>query len=339
MLVPNKKGTSMTTDTLAGSGRRRGGQARMASMTPEQRKEGARMAALAKAALKKLPRATHFGTLPFAENMQCFVLDDGRRVISGRGLTEAIGMKGRGPGVVRIAEHKLIKGCGNDKLINAIQNPIKFVGKSPKGDNEANDGFEADVLGEVCEALLQARDNNMLQTEQDYRYAQHADILMRGFARVGLVALIDEATGYQKDRERDDLAKILEAFVTQELRPWVPTFPPEFYERLYKLYNIPWPPAKANARPSFFGHITNNVVYDRLAPALLPELKAAASKAEKKARLHQFLTEDIGHPALRAHLSSIITLLRISKTPEQFFAHVDEAFPKFGTSAKLPFPE
>lgn len=96
---------------------------------------------------------------------------------------------------------------------------------------------------------------------------------------------------------------------------------------------------KTNARPSFFGHITNNVSYDRLAPSLLPELKAAASKAEKRARLHQFLTEDIGHSALRAHLHSIATLLRIAKTPEEFFAMVDQAFPKFGTTGKLDFAE
>lgn len=320
------------------TGRAVGGKARMANLSPEERKKIATKAAKAKAELAKLPRATHFGSLPFGDNLQCFVLNDGRRVISGRGMTEAIGMKGRGPGVVRIADHKLIRAYGDPKLIDAISNPIKFVGKNPKGNSETSDGFEAEVLGQVCEAILTARDNGLLVTEQDYRYAQHADALMRGFARVGLVALIDEATGYQNDRNRDELAKILEAFVTRELRPWVPTFPPEFYERLYKLYNLPWPPEKANARPSFFGHITNNVIYDRLAPSLLPELKAAASKAEKRARLHQFLTEDIGHPALRAHLHSIITLLRIAKSPEHFFSMVDEAFPKFGTTGQLDFP-
>ncbi|WP_323880974.1 MULTISPECIES: P63C domain-containing protein [Aeromonas] len=316
------------------TGRAVGGKARMANLTPEERKEISAKAAKAKAELAKLPKATHFGTLPFGDDLQCFVLNDGRRVISGRGMTEAIGMKGRGPGVMRIADHKLIRAYGDTKLIDAINNPIKFVGKNPKGSSETSDGFEAEVLGQVCEAILTARDNGLLTTEQDHRYAQHADTLMRGFARVGLVALIDEATGYQNDRNRDELAKILEAFVTRELRPWVPTFPPEFYERLYKLYELPWPPERANARPGFFGHITNNVIYDRLAPSLLPELKAAASKAERKARLHQFLTEDIGHPALRAHLHSIVTLLRIAKTPEQFFSMVDEAFPKFGTTGQ-----
>ena len=180
------------------TGRAVGGKARMASLSSEERKEIAARGAKAKAELAKLPKATHFGTLPFGDNLQCFVLNDGRRVISGRGMTEAIGMKGRGPGVVRIADHKLIRAYGDPKLIEAISNPIKFVGKNPKGNAETSDGFEAEVLGQVCEAILTARDNGLLATEQDYRYAQHADALMRGFARVGLVALIDEATGYSR---------------------------------------------------------------------------------------------------------------------------------------------
>ena len=118
----------------------------MANLSPEERKEIAANAAKAKAELAKLPKATHFGTLPFGDNMQCFVLSDGRRVISGRGMTEAIGMKGRGPGVVRIADHKLIRAYGDSKLIEAISNPIKFVGKNPKGNSETSDGAEAVIM-------------------------------------------------------------------------------------------------------------------------------------------------------------------------------------------------
>ena len=319
------------------SGRAVGGKARMDSLTAEERKENSRKAVAAREAMKTLPKATHFGTLPFAEDMKCFVLDDGRRVISGRGMTSAIGMKGRGDGVVRIAEHKLIRDSGDLTMIEALTNPVKFIGKSPKGSAETSDGFEAQVLQQVCEAILTARDNNLLVTEQDFRYAQHADILIRGFARIGIIALIDEATGYQRERERDALAKILEAFVAKELQPWVKTFPPEFYEHLFRLYKVPYPPEKANFRPRYFGHITNNVIYDRLAPHLLPELKAAASKQEKRVHLHRLLTQDVGHPKLREHVAGITALLRISKTREQFRAFVDQAYPQFGSTGMLDF--
>ena len=318
------------------TGRALGGLARMASMTPEQRKENARAAAQAKAALKKLPKATHSGQL--ATNLidlPCFVLDDGRRVISGRGLTAAIGMKGRGAGVSRVAEHKLIKAYGDPALIAAIDNPIQFVGKSPKGDNVPSDGYEAHVLQEVCEAILTARDNNLLLTEQDQRYAVQADILMRAFARVGIVALIDEATGY---RDKQALAKILEAFVAKELQPWLKTFPDEYYSELFRIYKIPYPPVgNPSWRPSFLGHVTNNVVYDRLAPGLLPELKRLASKEERKARLHQHLSQEVGHPKLQSHMGSIVTLLKLSQSPEQFRDLVDRLHPRFGTPGQLDF--
>src|ERR1017187_10215400 len=49
-------------------------------------------------------KATHKGTLKIAgQELPCFVLEDETRVISGRGMTAAIGMKGRGQGTARIA--------------------------------------------------------------------------------------------------------------------------------------------------------------------------------------------------------------------------------------------
>ena len=80
--------------------------------------------------------------------------------------------------------------------------------------------------------ILEARKEGALTGRQQH-IAERCEIIVRGFARVGIIALIDEATGYQADRARDALAKILEAFVTKELRRWVKTFPADFYEKSY----------------------------------------------------------------------------------------------------------
>jgi hypothetical protein len=74
-----------------------------------------------------------------------------------------------------------------------------------------------------------------------------------------------------------------------------------------------------------------------LAPGLLPELKKAASRQERKTRLHQHLTQDIGHPKLQSHMGSIVTLLKLSKTPDEFYALVDRLHPRFGTTGQLDF--
>mgnify|MGYP003561277120 CR=1 FL=1 len=52
---------------------------------------------------------------------------------------------------------------------------------------------------------------------------------MRAFARVGITALVDEATGYQYERENDELQKILKAYISEELLPWQKRFPDIFY--------------------------------------------------------------------------------------------------------------
>ena len=51
-------------------------------------------------------------------------------------------------------------------------------------------------------------------------------------AKVGLIALIDEATGYQYERETDALQIKLRTFIAAELREWEKTFPDELWEDL-----------------------------------------------------------------------------------------------------------
>lgn len=310
-----------------------------AKLTPEERSASASKAALAKSAMAKLPKATHFGILQISDiEMPCFVLDDGRRVISGRGLTAAIGMKGRGQGVGRISAHKLINTNKNNDLIVAIDTPIKFVGRSPKG-VEASDGYEATVLQETCEALLKARDEGLLMTEQDRRYAHFADTLIRAFARVGIIALVDEATGYQKDRAKDALAKILEAYVAQELQPWIKTFDASYYEGMFRLRGLPYPPEHSHLRPQYFGKLTNDIVYRRLAPGVLAALKAEGVKAEKKGKLHQHLTAGYGRQELLKHLGSVDALMRLSKTWPDFMDKLNQISPRFGDSYALELEE
>jgi len=331
------------------TGKAKGGAARARSLTPERRKEIALKAAATKRELAakrnelvSLPAVTHGDTdhplVIGGVEIPCFVLSDGRRVFHQRGLVDAIGMSrgsSGGTGGDRLAKFvsgDRLKPFINKHLQEVTADPIKFR----IGGNLAY-GYEATVLADICDAVLAARAAGALQKQQEH-IAVKAEVLVRGFARVGIIALVDEATGYQRDREKDALAKILEAFVAKELQPYLKTFPADYYEQLFRLYGLPYPPAGNKSwRPAFFGHITNDVVYSRLAPDLLPELKKAASKAERKAKLHQWLTQDIGHPKLREHLASIVAILKLSKTPEAFKSNVNQIHPRIGDTVQLDF--
>ena len=328
------------------TGRAAGGKARSESMTHEQRKEFARSGAEARIERAKLPKATHTGSLKVGDvDIQCAVLPDGTRILSERAIASAFGAKRGGSHWRRkkagelgadlpvFISAKNISSCIERDLLEKLSAPILYIGE---GGNIAH-GTEAILLPKICNLFLMLRDQDKLHPSQ-VDIARQADILMRGLAEVGIIALVDEATGYQKDREKDALAKILEAFVAKELQPWVKTFPAEYYEQLFRLYGLPFPPeGNKNWRPQFFGHITNNVIYSRLAPELLPELKKAASKAERKAKLHQWLTGEMGHPKLKEHLASIITTQRLANTPTEWMSMVDRVHPQLGKTISMDF--
>ena len=288
-----------------------------------------------------MKKATHQGILPIGNvKIPCFVLDDGTRVISGRGMTTAIGMKGRGQGVIRISTHKTLKPFINNELEVAIKNPITFIGIGSRKKNPTA-GYEATILHDLCQAVLQARDADALKTEQEKRYAHYCEILIRAFAKVGIVALVDEATGYQEERDRNELHKILEAYIAKELLPWAKRFPDEFYKQLFRLRGWKYSPISVK-RPRYVGTLTNELVYEKLPPGVLDELRRknpTIKPGYRKHRHHQFLTEDIGNPHLERHIASVTTLMRASPNWRKFFGLFQRAFPTKPIQLEAPYIE
>jgi hypothetical protein len=323
---------------LSKLGASKGGEARARKLSPDRRREIARAAIEARwrkeGKLTEVPQATHGSPdspLRIGElEIPCYVLNDGRRVLVQRGLIRAIGMsKGgsAGSGGDRLA--KFVSGKGFSpfvsKELNAVTTqPIKFK----LGGNIAY-GYEASVLADICDAVLAARKAGALTAHQIH-IAEQCEILVRGFARVGIIALVDEATGYQADRARDALAKILQAFVAKELRKWVKTFPSDFYKELFRLRGLPYDGSVK--KPQYIGHLTNDLIYARLAPGVLDELRRLTPRDEKghlKHRLFQRLTTDVGHPKLREHLASVTALMKASDDWDKFVSMLDRALPRY----------
>ena len=91
-------------------------------------------------------------------------------------------------------------------------------------------------------------------------------------------------------------------------------------------------------RPGVVAAYTKDLVYARLAPGVLEELERknpVTPTGRRKAKHHQWLTDDVGHPALAQHLHAIIGLMRASETWEGFRKLVDRAFPKRGDNLEL----
>lgn len=284
---------------------------------------------------KKL-KATHTGELHIGNiTLPCHILEDGSRVISGRGMQNSLGFSKSASGLAlpNLVESKL-KEFLSLEVIEKLKNPVIFERVGSGGSAPETHGNDATILVDICDALIEARKTPGLLTETQRQYADYAEMIMRSVAKVGIIALIDEATGYQEIRDKKALAAILDAYLLNELAAWAKRFPDEFYKEMFRLRGWNWSFLK---RPAYVGRITNDIVYERLAPGLLREIKNRAPKDDKgnrKGTLQQLLTEDIGHPALAQHLHAIIGLMRASSSWDVFYRLLQRAFPK--RSDQLP---
>jgi hypothetical protein len=317
-------------------GRARGGIARAQALTPQRRREIARKAAASRWKSEPELKATHGSEehpLRIGDiEIPCYVLEDGRRVLQQTGLIRGLNMSHGGSystggdRLAKFAAQGRLKAFVSNELVERTAEPIKF--RTPRGSLAY--GYEATVLADLCEAILAARQTGILQKQQTH-IAERAEILVRGFARVGIIALVDEATGYQRDRAQDALAKILEAFIAKELQPYVRTFPSAYYEEMFRLRGLDYPNDSVK-RPQYFGTLTNNIVYERLAPGVLEELRRITPKREGggyKQHLFRRLTANVGYPKLREHLGSVVTAMKLSDGWREFMTKLDRLHPRF----------
>lgn len=284
--------------------------------------------------------ATHKGILNIAEvQIPCFVLENGQRVISGRKMQSALSINSTGgQKMVTFLSKNALKPFIDAETLLAISEPIKF---KQKNFNNIGYGYEAKILNKICKTLLEYRRScNASEksiTKSELRIINSAEILQGAFAEVGLIALVDEATGYQGDRQKDELQKILSAYISKELLPWQKRFPNEYYEQICRLRNWNFDPLSKN-RPKIIGKITNQIVYKLFPDQVLEELKRLNppnDSGNRPNRFHQYLTLDIGNVNLERHLAQVIILMRISKTWAEFEDKLYEGFPRYGYTEKL----
>jgi hypothetical protein len=322
----------------------KGGIARAKSLSSEERSEIARNAVEARwrkaGKIMEIPVAEwgspdHPLRIPgIIEDIPCYVLNDKRRVIVQSGMMGALDMKqgtaGRGTGdrLVRFLATRSINPFVPPHLRDMIISPIKF-----KAGGSIAYGYEATILADMCDAVLDARQKGKLNYQQDH-IAKRCEILVRGFARVGIIALVDEATGFQYDRPRRDLEEQLRKFLAEDLTRYVESFPPAYFRHLCRLRGVELRPDMR--LPSYFGHLTNDLVYRRIAPGLLKALKdRRAEKGKKSNKLYWWTSKDVGYPAMVFHLGRVTTLMELNTDYDEFHKELDRLVPKYAAEPGL----
>lgn len=254
----------------------------------------------------------------------CYVLDDGTRVLSGRGIQDALkmvdidieGSKHKpGTRIHRYLDQKSLK-----PFIFKDKEPDHFQPLECYNGRAKINGYEATILVDICDAFLQARKEINLSSRQSI-IADQCELIMRSFAKVGIIALVDEATGYQYIREKDELQKILKAYVSDEILEWQKTFHDQFYREIFRLRKWDFTANGIKKRPGVVGKYTNQFVYNQLPKNVVEFIKQKTPKSETGnylVRLHQSLTPDVGREHLRNQLVSVTTLMSVSRNWDEF---------------------
>jgi hypothetical protein len=333
----------------------KGGLARARALSSEKRREISQKAAQARWARiidpSGLPRASHQGRLPIGDvEIDVYRLHDGRRLIAKGAMARALTLKSEGGNAfLRTVTRKGVRSAIGDSLWETIDNPIVFshLGVDPSSPTGTADGYEATTLIEVCDALIQARNDGSLAKTQAFLAVQ-AEIIIRSAAKLGIIALVDAATGYIEDVKKEEYLRAWKEFVRIEFRQWEQEFPKQYADMIYKLYGLKRKDQKSFKHPQFFGWFTRKYIYHPLANSkgaildLLDEANPIVYAGHtRKYKLHQFLDEQVGVPALRQHLWQTIGIGGAARDKiefeRSFYRAFPEAIPKQGDPSQLDF--
>ena len=278
---------------------------------------------------EKLPKVMYSGKVKIGEKeLSCAVLDDETRILTNTAIFQAFDRprKGKASESYRLQNVPAFINANNLKpyIEKEFENE-DFSVKYVRNGREFT-GYRAEILPHICDIYLSARDDGVL-TENQKPLAVASDILMRSLAKIGIIALIDEATGYQFERDTKALQVLLSQYISEEFLPWVKTFPDDFYIQMFRLRGWDY---KGRLKTPYAGQITNFLVYNRLPEGVLEELKRLNPILNKngyrKHKLHQGLTKEIGYQHLSQQISTVTTMMRGFDTWEEFEPIFRKAF-------------
>jgi hypothetical protein len=318
---------------LARRGAGKGGRARASVLTPSERSEIARHAVrerwrrqgklkeefedngpnweddteTTKVSEPGEPYSILRGTLKIGDApLECHVLNDLRRVLTQREVVRILSPSGRESGnLSRYLER------------NPLYQPAFLAGRTIEfrvpGAPSMATGYEGTLLVEICEMYLTARAQGLLKRSQ-LPVAQAAEIVVRACAKVGIIALIDEATGFQELRRKHSLQLKLQAFIADEMQEWAKLFPDEFWFELARLEGVHYSP---RSRPLRWGKYVMLFVYDAIDEDVGKELRSRNPNPHFLQNHHQWLNK-FGRDKVHDQLERVITVMKLCRGMDDF---------------------
>jgi hypothetical protein len=332
------------------TGKAKGGKALAASMTQEELKARASKAAsarwqkrkkkVASPTEKRLPVAIYKGALDLlGEEIPCYVLDTGQRVIGRTAYTETLtGIKGGG-GLEKYLGVSSLRSFINMETV--LEGMVSFSLPEVEGLERDVKGLPADLSIDIWRGFVSAMEASFTSsevklTERQTAMAMRASALLGACAKVGLDALIDEATGAQYDRAADALRVKLKAYLEDEMRKWEKTFPDDLWKEFARLTN--WK-GTVTQRPKYWGKLVMELVYGYLDKDVAKWLKDNAPEPRHGQNYHQWLSGQFGLKKLVEHIWMLIGVSRTCENMVELRQRMAELNGRTMVQLMLPLPK
>lgn len=283
------------------------------------------------AEIARRPEAKWPGVLDVSGvEIPCYVLDDGRSVISRTGaLNYLTGGKGGGNLESYLKVENLKTFLPDDLADQFIDVAI------PQVVNKDVKGLTAHAFIDICRAYSRARDTGALTTETQVAIAIRASAVLAAFAKVGIEAAIHEATGYQYVRAEDAMRMKVNLFMAEEMRPWEKTFPDELWVQFGRLTRWRGP---IHERPKYWGKLVNELIYGYLDPDVLQWLRTNAPKPRHGQNYHQWLNAQYGLKKLVEHIWMTIGIATVCHDMRELRQRMAERFGREAVQFMLFLP-
>lgn len=268
---------------------------------------------------ERTPIAKWWGDLLIGdERVSCYVLDDGRRVISRTGATDVLtGGKGGG----NLESYIYAQPLGSYLPKDLEDQIVDFT--IPEVTNKRTRGFVAETFLDICGAYVRALNDGAPLTERQREIAAKAGVVLAACAKVGIIALIDEATGYQYERAQTALQMKLRLYLEEEMRQWEKTFPDELWEQFGRLTN--WR-GSITKRPKYWGKLVMELVYGYLDRDVADWLRNHAPAPRHGQNYHQWLSSQYGLKKLMEHMWKLIGMAAACNSMPELRRKMAEAY-------------
>lgn len=276
----------------------------------------------------KTSKVIKSGVLEIFNDLPCYVLSDGQRVFRLSNLTKALRDKEHGKFGNYLAASNIVKYLperlrpltdeNHDRTPQGVME-FEFDGKIEKG-------YNSEDFMDVCSAFVTANLNNEKLSEAQQEIVKNANKFILATAKIGIVALIDEATGYQAERNSKELQLKMKYFLVDDMnkaREWEKTFPDELWYEFGRLTN--WK-GSLKLRPKYWSKLVNALIYRLLDKDIAEFLKNNKPPKYTGQKYFQWLNEGYGIKELTQHMWQIIGMAKACKDLEELRVLAEKQF-------------